>query len=146
MPWCQKKEYALFASADICYVVILAVYTHKSALQLLISSSGPFAMLSVFLHWHSAVIYSLLLPATRAAAELGINPEDRHFSSLTEQTSSGRCISLWAPLMDCWWINRDKLSVFHFPLSHYKTESWPFEKDNITDITFGGSGETRAWN
>lgn len=70
-------------SADICYMVILAVNTHKSALQLLISSSGPFAMLSVFLHWHMAVIYSLLLPATRAAAELGIEPEDRHFSSLT---------------------------------------------------------------
>lgn len=148
MSWWQRNYYAVaaFASADICYVVILAVNTHKSALQLLISRSGQFAMLSVFLYWHSAVIYSLLLPATRAAAELGINPEDRHFSSLTEWTSSGRCISLQAPLMDCWRINRDKLSVFHFPLGHYKTESRLFEKANITDITFRGSGETRTGN
>lgn len=91
-------------------------------------------------------MYSLLLPAARAAAELGIDPEDRHFSSLTGWTGSGRCISLQAPLMDRWRINGDKLSVFHFPLSHYKMESSPFEKDNITDITFRGSGENRAGN
>lgn len=87
---------------------------------------------------HSTVIYSLLLPAMRAADELGIKPEDSHFSSLTGWTSAGRCISLQAPLMDCRRINRDKLSVFHFLLGHYKMESQPFEKDNITDFTLGG--------
>lgn len=95
---------------------------------------------------HSAVIYSLLLPAMRAVDELGIKPEDSHFSSLTGWTSAGRCISLHAPLMDGCRINRDKLSVLHFPLGHNKTESRPFEKDNITDITLGGGGETRAGN
>ena len=95
---------------------------------------------------HSAVMYSLLLPAVRAADELGIKPEDSHSSSLTGWTSAGRRKSLQAPLMDCCRIDRDKLSGFHFLLGHYKTESQPFEKDNITNITSGGSGETRARN
>lgn len=82
----------------------------------------------------------------RAVDELGIKPEDGYFSSLTRWTSAGRCISLQAPLMDCCRINRDKLSVSHFPLSNNKTESRPFEKGNITNITFGGGDETRAMN
>lgn len=94
----------------------------------------------------TSVIYSLLLPAMRAVDELGIKPEDSHFSSLTGWTWAGRCISLQAPLMDICRINRDKLSVFHFPLGHTKTESWPFEKDNITNITSRGCGETGAGN
>lgn len=49
---------------------------------------------------HSAVIYSLLLPAMRAVDELGIKPEDSNFSSLTGWTGAGRCITLQAPLMD----------------------------------------------
>lgn len=55
------KHYAVaaFTSADICCVVVLAGDTHKSALQPLISSSGPFAMLSVFLHWHRPLWYTV---------------------------------------------------------------------------------------
>lgn len=82
----------------------------------------------------------------RAVDELGVKPEDSHFSFLTGWTSARRCISLQAPLMDCYRFNSDKLSVFHFPLGHNKTKSWPFEKDNITDITSGGGGESRTGN
>lgn len=64
---------------------------------------------------HNTVIYSLLLPAMRAVDDLGIKPEDSHFSSLTGWTSAPRCISLQVPLMDCCRMNRDTLSVFHFP-------------------------------
>lgn len=95
---------------------------------------------------HSAVIYSLLLPSSSGVLTVGIKPEDSHFSSLTGWTSARRCISLGAPLMDCCRINRNKLSVLHFPLGHNKMESQPFGKDNITDITIGGGGETRAGN
>ncbi len=144
----QKNHCAVaaFTSADICYVVVLAGDTHKSALQLLISIPGSFAMLSVFLHWHTVLIYSFLLPTTRAVDELGIKPEDSHFSSLTGWTSARRLVCLQAPLMNCCRINRDKLSVFRYPLGHNKTESRPFEKDNITNITLGGGDETRAAN
>lgn len=55
----KKHDHYAFTSADICYVVVLAGDTHKSALQLLISSSGPFAMLSVFLHWYTALWYTV---------------------------------------------------------------------------------------
>lgn len=50
---------AAFTSADICYVVVLAANKHKSALQLLISSSGPFAMLPALLHWHTALWWTV---------------------------------------------------------------------------------------
>lgn len=94
---------------------------------------------------HNTVIYSWRSPAMRAVDELGIRPEDSHFSSLTKWTSAGRNTSLQFPRMAGCRPNRDGLSV-HFLLGHNMTESWPFEKDNITDITFRGGSETRARN
>jgi len=44
---------------------------------------------------------------------------------------------------DCCRINKDKLSLFHLPLGHDKTESRLSEKDSKTDIT-SGDGETRT--
>lgn len=134
-------------SAAICNVVILAGGTRKSALQLLHSSPGPICHADcVPVSTREAVIYSLLSPAMRAADELGIEPEDGHFSSLTGWTSAAGWISLRARLMDSLGQNRDKLSAFHFLLGRNKTDVRPSEKDSITDITSGGGGETRAGN
>lgn len=141
----QTNNYAVaaaFMSTAICNVVILAGGTRKSALQLLHSSPGPICHADcVPVSTPEAVIYSLLSPAVRAADELGIEPEDGHFSPLTGWTSAAGWISLWARLMDSLRQNRDKLSAFHFLLGRNKTDVRPSEKDSITDITSGGGGE-----
>ncbi len=137
----------LHTSADICYAVVFGRRYTQISFTTINKQLWPIChAVCVPALTHSAVIYSLLLLAMRAADELGVKPEDSHFSSLTGWTSAGRCKSLQAPLMDSRRINRDKLSVFHFLLGHNKTESWSFEKENITDITLGGAGETRAGN
>lgn len=145
----QKSNYAVaaFISADICYVVILAGETHKSALQLLISSSGPFAMLPVFLYWHTTLWYTVCsCQPWGQLMNLALN--QRTVISL-----------LWLDgqvLQDVylsrfhWWTVAEwtgiRCQYSTFLLGHNKTESQPFEKDNITDITLGGGGETRAGN
>lgn len=106
---------------------------------------------AVFLHWHRTVIYRLLLPAMRAADELGIKPEDSHFSSrfwLDGQVLEDVCLSRLR-----WWTVAESTGIncqyFDFPLGCNKTEHQPSPKKttkthNITDITLGG-GEIRAW-
>lgn len=144
----RKNNYAAaaFLSVDICYVVILC--RRKSQIM--------FTTLNKLLWpiWNAACVpasthntdIQFALASQEVVDELGVKPEDSHFSSLTGWTGAWRCIPLQVPRMGCCRINRGKLSVFHFLLGHHKTERQPLEKDNITDITFGGGAETRAGN
>lgn len=115
--------------------------------QLLISSSGPFAMLCVFLYWHTTLWYTLC----------SCQPWGQLMNLALNQR---RVISLlWLDgqvLQDVylsrfhWWTVAEWTGIScqysTFLLGHNKTESQPFEKDNLTDITLGGGGETRAGN
>lgn len=103
---------------------------------------------AVFLHWHSTVIYRLLLPAMRAADELGIKPEDSYFSSLfwlDGQVLEDVCLSRLR-----WWTAAEstgiscQYSTFRLAVIRQSTSHHKKKKHNITDITLGG-GEIRAW-
>lgn len=86
--------------AGISYVVIVAGKTHKPEFQLLISSSGPFPACGLY-SAHNTVIYSLVPPAAEAADEIGITPEDGHFSSPNRWTNAERCITLHVAISCC---------------------------------------------